>query len=495
MSQSPSPTEAKREAAAAHDAPALLRSMGLFSLVVYGVGDMVGAGIYGTIGKAAGAMGNAVWLAFAVSLVAALLTGLSYASLASRYPRAAGAAYVTHRAFHWPFLSYLVGLSVAASGLTSMGAQANVFADNLLALLGGPRLLLMVLFLLTMTGINLWGIRQSMWTNLICTSVEVGGLLFIIAAGARFWGSVNYFDVPEMIDAQGRSVQQGLSASLLMTGAVLTFYAFIGFEDMLNVAEEVKEPRRTMPLGIVLAQSVAALLYLGIAVTAVSVVDYRELAVADSAMNSIAARAAPWLPARTYVYITLFAVANTMLINYVMGSRLLYGMARQGLLPAALGRVHHSRHTPHVAILVLLVIVTVLAFTNDSIRYLQSFTGGFLREFLIQLEKTGPIASLASATSLLLLFSFLIVNGSLIALKLRRGEPRGAFEVPIVIPALGIFVNAALIFTRLKDATTAGWLAPIIAGVIVAGVSTLYFLIRPENVTEETLAAMEQEAT
>jgi amino acid transporter len=492
MSQPPTNRNSAHPSAAGSQAPALLRTMGLFSLVVYGVGDMIGAGIYGTIGKAAGAMGNAVWLAFAVSLLAAMLTGLSYACLSSRYPRAAGAAYITHRAFHWPFLSYLIGLSVAASGLTSMGAQANVFADNLIVLIGGPRLLLLLIFLIVMTCINLWGIRQSMWTNLVCTTVEVGGLLFIIAVGARFWGSVNYLEAAEVVGEQGQRLQQGLSASLLMSGAVLTFYAFIGFEDMLNVAEEVKEPRQTMPWGIVLAQAIAALLYMGVAITAVSVVDYRELAVAESPMNSIASRAAPWLPGRTFVYITLFAVANTMLINYVMGSRLLYGMARQGLLPAVLGRVHHARHTPHIAILVLLVIVTALAFTNDAIRYLQGVTGGLVRDFLVKLEKTGPIASLASATSLLLLFSFLVVNASLIALKLRRDEPRGAFEVPTVVPALGMLVNAALIFTRLKDASTAGWLAPIIAGIIVAGVSALYVIIRPQNVTEESLAALEQ---
>jgi amino acid transporter len=492
MSQAPYAPSDRPEVVGDH-APSLLRTMGLFSLVVYGVGDMVGAGIYGTIGKAAGTMGNAVWLAFAVSMVAALLTGLSYASLSSRYPRAAGAAYVTHRAFGWPLLSYLIGLSVAASGLTSMGAQANVFADNLLVLMGGPRLLLVLLFLVAMTGVNLWGIRQSMWTNLVCTAVEVGGLLFIIAVGARFWGSVDYLEAAEVVSNQGQHLQQGLSASLLMTGAVLTFYAFIGFEDMLNVAEEVKQPRRTMPWGIVLAQAIAALLYMGVAVTAVSVVDYRELAVAESPMNSIASRAAPWLPARTYVYVTLFAVSNTMLINYVMGSRLLYGMARQGLLPSSLGRIHPTRQTPHIAIFVLLAIVTVLAFTNDSIRYLQGFTGGAFREFLIHLEKSGPIASLASATSLLLLFSFLVVNGSLIALKLRRNEPRGAFEVPILVPALGILVNSALIFTRFKDAGAAGWLAPIIAGVIVGCIAALYFIFRPTNITEESLAAVELE--
>jgi amino acid transporter len=468
--------------------------MGLFSLVVYGVGDMVGAGIYGTVGKAAGHLGNAVWMGFGVSMIAAMLTGLSYASLASRYPRAAGAAYVTHRAFHLPFLSYLIGLAVAASGLTSMGTQANVFADNLFALVQGPRLAWVLLFLGAMTLINLWGIRQSMWTNLLCTTVEVGGLLFIIAVGARFWGSVNYLETPDIVDAQGVVARQGLSASLLLTGAVLTFYAFIGFEDMLNVSEEVKEPRWTMPRGIILAQVIAALLYIAVAVTAVSVVNYQELAAADSPMNAIASRAAPWLPEKTYVYITLFAVANTFLINYVMGSRLLYGMAKQGLVPAALGRVHASRHTPHVAILVLLVIVICLALLNDSLRYIQGFTRGDIQDFLAELLKSGPISSLASATSLLLLFSFMIVNGALIALKLRKGEPRGGFEVHFIIPALGMLVNAALIFTRFKDARTAGWLAPIVAGIMIGAITGLYSIFRPQNVTEESLASLEQDA-
>jgi basic amino acid/polyamine antiporter, APA family len=177
-----------------------------------------------------------------------------------------------------------------------------------------------------------------------------------------------------------------------------------------------------------------------------------------------------------------------------MGSRLLYGMARQGLVPAVLGRIHPKRNTPHVAILVLLAIVTMLAFTNELIHYLQGLVSGIAHAFLVDLEKAGPIASLASATSLLLLFSFMVVNGSLIALKLRRGEPTGAFEVPIAIPALGMLVNAALVFTRFKDAATAGWLAPIIAGIMIVAISLLYFVIRPKNVTEETLAAVEVES-
>src|SRR5262245_61986318 len=169
--------------------------MGLFSLVVYGVGDMVGAGIYGTVGDAAVHMGNAVWLSFVVSMVAAVLTGLSYACLASRYPRAGGAAYVTQRAFNAGFVSYLIGLMVTASGLTSMATSTNVFTKTVLGLTGMPDwswYLVALSFLGVLTLVNFWGIRQSMWANILCTVVEVGGLLFVIAVGVSHWGSVDY---------------------------------------------------------------------------------------------------------------------------------------------------------------------------------------------------------------------------------------------------------------------------------------------------------------
>src|SRR5688572_25316539 len=405
---------------------ALLRTMGLFSLVVYGVGDMVGSGIYGTVGKAAGQMGNAVWLAFVVSMVAAMLTGLSYACIASRYPRAAGAAYVTHRAWHVAFLSYVIGLTVAASGLTSMATSTNVFAATFADVLGvtkslgtinlavggttfvnvpGAVALIIVGFLLFLTFVNFWGIRESMWTNLLCTAVEVGGLLFVIAVGMRYWGSIDYFETPPAADGAATR----LGPTMLFSGAVLTFFAFVGFEDMLNVSEEVKQPQRTMPWGIVLALCVVTVIYIAVSITAVSVVDPRELA--DPSTPSfvrITNRAAPRLSPAVLTGITLFAVANTALINYIMGSRLVYGMARQGFVPAVLGRVHHARRTPHVAIVVLLVIVLVLALVGD-------------------------ISQLASATSLLLLGSFTLVNAALVVLKRRAGEPRGQFEIPTII--------------------------------------------------------------
>ena len=448
--------------------------MGLFLLVGYGVGDVVGPGIYGTVGDAAVQMGNAVWLSFVVSMVAAVLTGLSYACLASRYPRAAGPAHVTHRAFQVGFLSYLIGLMVTASGLTSMATSTNVFTKTVLgltmaqpeaAMQGWPWYLVALSFLGVLTLVNFWGIRQSMWANILCTLVEVGGLLFIIAIGARYWGGVDYLETP-------KAASGGLGVGMPLGGSVLTFFSFIGFEDMLNVSEEVKEPRRTMPLGIVLAQTVVAILYIGVAVTAVSVVPYQEFATRElSPLARVAGAAAPWLHPRTFDFVTLFAVSNTVLINYIMGSRLLYGMARQGLMPAVFGSVHRTRHTPHVAILTLLAVVMVLA-----------ISGG-----------VDAVKQLADATALLLLCSFIVVNTSLIVLKLRPGEARGGFEVPIAVPALGVLVNATMIVARITS-STAGGRALAIAGAIIGGIVLLYFIVRPKNVTEQSLAAVEEAA-
>lgn len=468
------------------DAPVLLRTIGLFSLVVYGVGDMIGAGIYGTVGVAATQLGNAVWVAFVVSMVAAILTGLSYACLASRYPRAAGAAYVTHRAFDLAPLSYLIGLMVTASGLTSMATSTNVFTTTVLGLTtanpavamnGWPWYVVALTFLGVLTFVNWWGIRQSMWMNIVCTFVEVGGLLFIIAIGMRYWGSVNYLATPLATFADdGVMLSHGLGLPMVLAGSVLTFFSFIGFEDMLNVSEEVKEPRRTMPRGIVLALLVASALYIGVAVTAVSVIPHQEFAGKDlSPLARVTGTAAPWLWPRTFDFITLFAVSNTVLINYIMGSRLLYGMARQGLLPAFLGRVHRMRQTPHLAIFTLLVVVLILAVSGGE----------------------AAVKELGSATSLLLLCSFMVVNTALIVLKLRPGESPGGFEVPVAIPALGILVNAMMIGARLYDSLIlgkSGARAPVIAAVLVACITALYFMLRPATVTQGSLAAVEQES-
>ena len=185
--------------AAALERPTLARTVGPFQLTLYALGSMLGSGIYGLIGKAAAGIGNAVWLSFAAALVAALLTALSYASLGSRYPRAGGAAYVTQRAYGMSWLSFLVGLAVVCSGLTSVATQSRVFSDNFAKLAGlesVPISMLALGFLLIMSGLVFRGIRESMWVNVLCTLIEAAGLLLVISFGLSYWGSVNYFETP-----------------------------------------------------------------------------------------------------------------------------------------------------------------------------------------------------------------------------------------------------------------------------------------------------------
>ena len=196
----------KRETAASSSRePALRRTIGPVQMALYGLGSMLGAGIYGLVGKAAGQTGNALWLAFVVALIAALLTALSYASLGSRHPRAAGAAYVTGRAYGYPLLSFMVGLALVCSGLTSIATQSRVFAANLVALFGiesVPLWLLALGFLLFLTGLVFRGIRESMWVNVLCTLIEAGGLVLVIVVGISYWGSVDYFEIPPAPDGE-----------------------------------------------------------------------------------------------------------------------------------------------------------------------------------------------------------------------------------------------------------------------------------------------------
>ncbi len=415
--------------------------MGLWALVIYGVGDMLGSGIYALIGKAAGVMGNAIWLAFALSMVAALLTGLSYASLGSRYPRAAGAAFVTQRAFGWPFLSYVVGLAVMVSGLTSFGTQTRAFTGYFTGML--PDISpwpVMLGFIAVLTLINFWGMRESTWLNILCTVVEVGGLVIVVAVGCRYWGGVDYLETP-----------QPIQPTLVLTGAVLTFYSFIGFEDMLNVAEEVKNPQRNFPVAVVLALVIVTVIYFAVSITAVSVVPHAELAASKQPLVDVVVRAAPGFPPVVFSFIALFAITNTALLNYIMGSRIVYGMARQGLLPAGLGAVHPRRRTPHRAIGVLMLIV-------------------------VGLVSAGDISALAAATSALLLCVFVVINAALIVLQRRPNELPGFFEVPVVVPLGGIVVCLALLSQVKGRAFT-------IAAILLAGIAALYFLKRPRTIT------------
>lgn len=425
----------------------LARHIGLGSLILYGVGDILGAGIYGLIGKAAGQVGNAVWLAFLMSMIAAALTGLSYASLGSRYPKAGGASYITHIAYNRAWLSYGIGLAVLASGLTSIATASRVFAGYFQGLINGQVSIpiLIIAFATVLALIVFWGIRESMWANAICTLIEVGGLLIIIAFGLGYIGQVDYLDTTTLSNPTG-----AITPALILSGAVLTFYSFMGFEDMLNVAEEVKNPERNLPIGLLAAISISSIIYMLISVIAVSVIPSAELAGSNEPLVDVVRKISPWFPTSVYSIIAMFAVANTALLNLVMGSRLFYGMANQGLLPKILSSVHPKRKTPHIAIGVILLIILTLALSGD-------------------------VSSLAKATSVLILLCFVFVNAALIVLKRRKSEPKGSFEIPSIIPTLGIVVCCGLLASSQGPELKT-------AGIILAVIAVLYFFLRPKEI-------------
>lgn len=480
--------------APASDGTSLRKSVGPWQVMLYGIGSMLGAGVYALIGKVAGIMGSMVWLAFGVAMIAALLTGFTYACVGSRFPKAAGAAYVTQRAFSIPWLSYVVGISVMMSGLTSMATGSQAIAGNIWEKMSPPAataaasstvadplaaktpapapaatntdiplpVKLIAIGLVAMLGLVIFaGIQQSMWLNMLCTVIEVGGLLFIIAVGMKYWGSVSYTELPPAaVGGDGSS----LVLMLVLQGAVLTFFAFIGFEDILNVSEEVVHPERNVPFGLIGAMLISTVVYMAVAITAVSVIPWQTLAASNAPLMDVAHKAAPWFGNIDKVFfgITIFSIGNTALLNYLMGSRLLFGMSRQGLLPAILSRLNLRTRTPQVAILTLFGIVTVLILA-------------------------GGVQQLAESTVLLLLTVFTLVNVALVVLKLRPGEPRGRFEVPIVVPILGALVCSILLVVRGYRAFTGtgNHIAPMVALAIVGVASLLYFVLKPKNVVAE----------
>jgi amino acid transporter len=406
----------------------LRRSLGFWALVFYGVGDILGAGIYALVGKVAGVAGSASWAAFAVALLVAGLTALTYAELGGRFPRSGGEAFFTEQAFGRPGLALLVGWVVLCSGVLSLATVSVAFGGYMSGLVPGlPRSVTVVGILLLLAAINFRGMRESSTTNIIATMVELTGLLIVIVAGALFLS-----DNPDASMRQTVAASSQVSWDSIARGAALGFFAFIGFEDMVNVAEEVKDPQRNMPRAILVALVVTGVIYLLVVVVATTVVAPGTLADSEAPLLTVVQRATDAVPDRLFTVIALFAVANTGLLNFIMGSRLIYGMSRQGLLPSALGAVHPKRRTPHLAILTVLVVALALALS-------------------------GTLTYLAGTTSLLLLLVFFAVHLALIAIKRRDRQPSRTFCAPRLVPIVGALTCLALMpFVPRGSLLTAG---------------------------------------
>jgi amino acid transporter len=387
-------------------------------LTFFILGDILGAGIYALTGQVAGDVGGAIWASFLVSFLLALVTAFAYLELVTKYPRAAGAALYVHRAFHISILSFMVTVAVMASGVTSASFAATRVGGRYWTGLFGtenpPTLLIGILVILLVAAVNYRGVGESIKVNIAITLVELSGLLFIILIGAwvLIQGEGNPGQAFEFKDS-GFGALTGITA-----GAATAFYAFIGFEDSVNMAEEVRDPVRTFPPALLTGIIAASIIYLLVGFTAAMTVPLDVLTESSGPLLEIVERGLDWDASRLFSAIAMIAVSNTMLINMLMASRLLYGMANQGVLPAPFSLVS-PRRTPWFAILFTTALSIVLLLTTDD------------------------LSGLSDTTVLLLTSVFFLVNICVLVLR-RDPVNHSHFVAPSVMPIIGALV--ALVF-------------------------------------------------
>jgi basic amino acid/polyamine antiporter, APA family len=397
------------------EAESLKRVFGLPTLIIYGVGDILGAGIYAVIGKIAGLSGTLVWASFLTAMVVAAFTALSYAELGSRFPQSGGVACFVHRAFRIDSLSVLVGWLMFCTCLVSMATLSKSFAGYLNAFAPAiPTWLIILGLFAILTFINFRGMKESSALNIFCTFVEVTGLIIVIVVAFFFLNGGATSDPTPAVPTQ-----QAIGWVAVIQGAALAFYAFIGFEDIVNVAEEVKNPEQNVPKAIVTALAIAGVVYVIVSWLATQILTPAALAGSEAPLLDVVRRAQPSFPQIIFTIIALFAVLNTTLLNFVTASRLLFGMSREGLLPAWLGKLHRRRATPYRTFLVILPIAIFLALS-------------------------GTLEFLAGTTATLILAMFCLVNISLLLIKRRDPETNG-FKIPYIIPAIALLFDIILV--------------------------------------------------
>ncbi len=397
----------------------LRRTLPLPMIVLYGLGTTIGAGIYALAGEVAGVSGYFAPLSFLIASITAGFTAISFAELCGRYPRAAGAALYVKQGFGSEHFSTFVGLLVVSAGLVSAAALVNGFVGYLHQFIGIERVIAIVLITILLGGIAIWGIAESVTIASLITIVEIGGILLIIAVSSEslFSLSINW---SEMIPPADIS-----SWGSIYFGAVLAFYAFIGFEDMVDVAEEVKDVKRNLPLAILLTLGITTFLYMLLMITALSSLTPTELANSEAPLALI------------YEYHTeenafvisiigMFAIINGALIQMIMASRVLYGLSSRRQLPTVLSIIYPRTHTPLIATVVVTIITLMLALI-------------------------GRLGSLAEATSLIMLTIFSLVNLALWRIKRRDPHPDGVKIFPIWVPITGFFISITFVLIEITD--------------------------------------------
>lgn len=414
----------------------LKRALGLWEATACGVGIILGAGIYALIGKATGLAGNATWIAFVIAAIVAGLSALSYAELSSIFPKA-GAEYVYTKNAFGKKVAFIVGWMIAISGIIGATTVALGFGGYFEAIMGTPLIIAAVVLVVLLSLVIAYGVKEAAFFAIIGTLIEGAGLVIIILIGIPYFGSVDYFEIPSF---------DGIFAA-----AALIFFAYIGFEEMVRMAEEVKKPQVNMPKALIIAIALTTVIYILVAISVVSVVDYNLLAESTSPLADVVSVA--WSSDAFIIFsiIALFATGNTVLLILMAASRIVYGMADSGALPKPLAYVNASRKTPLGAIAI--VGVLTIAF------------------FLL-----GEIEVVANLTNFTIFATFIVINAALIKLRYDQPDRKRTFKVPLNIgkmPVLPVIAIATTLFMM----TNVGWDATIYGtGILLLGVIAYFVL-------------------
>lgn len=388
-------------------------------LYFYVLGDVLGSGIYVLIGLVAGAVGGAFWAAFAVGVTVATITGLAYAELVTKYPQAAGAALYVNKAFKNTTLTFFITFCMLSASYAAAGSLATGFAQYFGEVWeAAPALVVSLAFIVGLAIINFVGITESVVANMLMTFVEVTGLVIVLVIGvvAAVQGKVELGRIAEFSTDSNPALG-------LLAGVALAFFAMTGFENAANLAEETRNPRRDFPRALIGGMATAGVLYVLIAVTAAVTVPIQQLAESDAALLEVVKTGI--LPisvaALTIIFaiIAMVAITNTCLVCLVTESRILYGMAREDVVPAPFAKVS-GRQVPWLAILFSVLVIAALLVSGADLAQLANVTVVFT----------------------LLIYALVIVS----AVKLdRHDRTEETFRAPRALLATGVVANVLIL--------------------------------------------------
>jgi amino acid transporter len=469
------PTAASERSTAVRD-DNLKRSITGGLLFFYVLGDVLGSGIYVLIGDVSGAVGGAFWIAFAVGVSVATVTGMAYAELVTKYPQAAGAALYVNKAFRSTPLTFLVTVTFLAASFAAAGALATGFAEYFAEIWALPPVLLVTLaFIILLAVVNYIGITESVVANMVMTFVEVAGLVIVVIIGVTYvaQGNADFGTLTEF-DAGTKS-----PIFAIISGVALAFFAMTGFENAANVAEEAVDPSRTFPRALIGGMATAGLIYVLVAMTAGLVVPVDQLASSDAALLEVVK--ADILPISLGIMTTLFAIiamvaiTNTTLVAVVTQSRILYGMAREDVVPGIFGKVHAVRRSPWVGLIFSAAVVCGLL-----------VIGTLLNNAGLEID---IVSRLATVTVVLLLFIYALVIVA--AFKLRgQDETEKTYRAPTALLVVGLVGNALLLgYVVYDDPASLIWCAGLI------GLGVVLFLIEYVRGSQDRTADAETETT